>query len=108
MSAYTGPERRWMKRSLYDWTWRSEQHDNRFARGEAQSVAILEALRTEALKHGRGAEADAIWDGMYEIREKLHRRRARIAKDVAPWFTAGVFAESHEANCPRPRDEEPT
>lgn len=91
--AYAGPERRWMTRSLYDWTWRSEQHNNKYARNEARSIAILEALRAKALKRHRTStsaraseEADALWDGIYEIQQKLNARRERIARACAPWF----------------------
>ena len=114
-ATYTGPERRWMTRSLYDWTDRSEHHDNKFAIGEARSVAILEKLRTRAVNRGRREEADALWDGLWELKQKLQKRRERIAEDATPWFDGSAFAtlernycgacgftESHDENCPLP------
>ena len=91
LQTYTGPERRWMRRSLYDWTYRTEHHHTRFAREEARDIAILEKLRRGAYKRNRMAEAEAIFSGMYELQQKLAGRRQRIAEDCAPWFDGSAF-----------------
>ena len=89
--AYTGRERRWMTRSLCDWTYRTEHHHNRFAREEARDIAILEKLYERANKRRRRDEASAIFSGMYELQQKLAERRKRIANDCAPWFDGSAF-----------------
>ena len=101
-SVYSGPERRWMTRSLHDWTDRSEQHNNKYALLEARSIAILEALREKVRKRGRTSErareeVSALWDGIWEIRQKLEARRKRIAEDCATWFDDSALRANGEA-----------
>ena len=88
---YAGPERRWMRRELYDWTHRHEHHDNQWAKGEAKSVEILQKLSDKAAKVGRTEEADALWDGLYQLKLALEKRRERIAAKVGPWFDGSAF-----------------
>ena len=90
-STYTGHERRWMTRSLYTWQDRYEHHDMKFARDEARSIAVLEKLRSRAVKRHRSEEADALFDGIWELQKKLDARRERIAAKAAPWFDGSAF-----------------
>jgi hypothetical protein len=90
-SAYTGPERRWMTRSLYDWTDRDEHHDNKFALKEAREIAVLERIRQRAIKASRDEENIVLYGCIWDIQKKLNERRKRIADDAAPWFDERAF-----------------
>lgn len=92
MTIYTGPERRWMTgRSLYGWTMRSDHHNNKCALDEARDVAVLGKLHRKAAKAGRQAEADALWSGLWELKQKLDRYRLRVAEETNPWFDGSAF-----------------